>query len=300
VSAARNFAVFSDRFIIVPARQIGIISPSGDAMFLKALALFMSSDFMFYHQFIRATQLGVQRAVATLDALRQLPVPLALLSRADLKEWADLHGKLVKFPPRPLYRENVEVGQTIFLTEESEPIAPLLRQLNKLTAQVLGLDDRERALVHDLVRVRFALNDGKRGPEAMNPPTVPELRTYAQRLKTELDDFVNGDGDRLHRVTVVCSDDSAAVEVDFTRDHKLAEKIEVLRASSEEAKAFQKTRERLLEQRAQWVYFNRNLRLYRGHKTYLFKPLHRFHWTESVAMMDASDLIAETLAAPTT
>ena len=299
VSAARNFAIYSEDYIIVPPRQLGVISPASDKMFLKALGLYLSSDFTFYHQFLCSSQAGIKRDVATLEALRQLPLPLAQLSRADLKEWVDLHSRLVKFPPRPLHREDVEVGQTTFPSEELEPIAPLLRQLNSLTAQVLGLDDRERALVHDLVRVRFALNDGKRGPEAMTPPSIPELRAYASRLKTELDDFIAGEGDRLHRVTVICSDDSAAVEVDFTRDHKAAEKVEVQRASSEEARAFQETRKRLLEKHAQWVYFNRNLRLYRGHQTYLFKPLHRFHWTESAAMMDASDLIAETLTAPT-
>jgi replication fork clamp-binding protein CrfC len=204
---------------------------------------------------------------------------------------------LAKCPPRPLHLQKKESGQGKFdFNEKSENKSkPLVDELNDLTAQVLGLDSRERALVHDLVRVRFQLNDGKRGHEAMRPPENSELRDYARRLKQELDDFVGDDSDRLHRVTVVHADDSAMVEVDFTRDHEAARKVELLRATSEEAKRLRTKRKELLEERAQWVYFNRNLRIYRGHQTYLFKPLQRFHWTESAAMMDASDLIAETL-----
>jgi hypothetical protein len=89
----------------------------------------------------------------------------------------------------------------------------------------------------------------------------------------------------------------SSVEVDFTRNREKSKSVKLFRASSEEARKLQTKRKQLLEERAQWVYFNRNLRVYRGHQTYLFKPLQRFHWTESVAMMDASDIIAETLGA---
>lgn len=297
VSAARNFAIYSDRYVLLPSRQIGVISPSKDKGFLKALALFLSSDFAFYHQFLRSTQFGVQRGRATLEALRYLPVPLADLSRSDLQEWVDLHAQLIKFPPRMMDVEDKEEAQgELALAEETHSkIKPLLQQLNDLTAEVLGLDDKEKALVHDLVQVRFQLNDGKLGVEAMRPPESKELRAYARRVKEELDDFVGNDSDRLHRVTVVHGDDSAMVEVDFTRDHEAARKVELLRASADEARRLRAKRQELLEEKAQWVYFNRNLRLYRGHQTYIFKPLHRFHWTESSAMMDASDLIAETV-----
>lgn len=187
VSAARNFAIFSDDYIIVPARQIGIVSPTKDTVFLKALSLFLNSDFVFYHQFLRSTHFGVQRGVATLEALRQLPVPLTTLSPSDLKEWVDLHAKLAIFPPRPLRLEKRESEQDKFdfANAAQSKTLPLLDKLNEMTAHLLGLDSRERALVHDLVRVRFQLNDGKRGHEAMRTPETLELRDYARRLKQE-------------------------------------------------------------------------------------------------------------------
>jgi hypothetical protein len=299
VSAARNFAVYSEDFIIVPARQIGIVSKNEDRPMLKALALYLSSDFAYYHQFIRSTELGIKRDRATLEALRQLPIPVANLSRSDLKEWSDLHAKLVKCAPRFLHSEESDQGQSSFEFEEDgkDDAGPLVEKLNKMVADALGLDARERALVHDLVRVRLHLNDGKLGKEAIRPPTDAELQSYGSRLRQELDEFIGADARRFHAITVIREADSAMVEVDLVSDREAARELKVWRASTEAAAKLMKTRRQLLEERSQWVYFNRNLRVYRGHQTYLFKPLQRFHWTESAAMLDAGELIAETLGA---
>ena len=305
VSAARNFAVYSEEFIVVPPRQIGIVSPNQDAVFLKALSLYLSSDFAFYHQFYRSTQFGVQMGRATLEALRQLPVPLARLSRAELQTWADLHAELEKLPPRELNEKPDEDAAADRRDLFTAPAAAdstettrsrLLARLNELTSEALGLDACERALVHDLVRVRIALNDGKRGEEAMRPPTSEELAIYARRLKQELDDFVADSSERHHRVTVCHETDSAMIEVDFCSDKKASAKPAVLAATSTLASKFRGTRTKLLVEHAQWVYFERNLRVYRGTQTYVFKPMNRVHWTESAAMLDAGEIIAETLA----
>jgi hypothetical protein len=300
VSAARNFAVFSDEFVIVPPRQIGIVSCSGDKDFLKALSLFLSSDFAFYHQFFRSTELGIKRDRATLESLRKMPIPLANLSRAELKEWSDLHTKLAKCQPRKLEdskRKPTSEQQDMF-RETDDGLDALLAQLNEMTADALGLTTEERSLVHDLVQVRYALNDGKRGDAAMRTPGTEELKTYARTLKAELDEFAGDFAGRIHKVTVVTDEESAMVEIDFSKDHEAA-RIPVIRSASDsEGKALARTRNRLLSEEGawQWVYFDRNLRVYRGRKTYLFKPLHRFHWTVSAALTDASQVIAETLS----
>jgi len=203
VSASRNFAIYSENYFIVPKTQLGIVSPSGDKNFLKALALFLSSEFTFYHQFFRSTQMGLKRPVATLKALRQLPVPIMALKKGELEQWSNLHEKLAKCPPRKLNPKYSEAEQKGLFAEENEEIEQLLQQLNDLTAQALGLDERERVLIHDFVRVRFSLDDGQQGYEAVRLPTDHELHTYARRLKEELDSFIAQDADRLHRVSVV-------------------------------------------------------------------------------------------------
>lgn len=299
VSEGRTFAVYSEDFIVVPARQIGIVSLSSDRNFLKALSLFLSSDFVFFHQLFHASHFGVKRPIATLKALRKLPVPILGLGREELKQWAALHTELSKCKPR--FLEDTKKTSTeypdLFETPDTK-LKELLTRLNELVADALSLSMEERALVHDLVQVRFALDDGKMGDAAMRAPATKELRAYAKTLKDELDDFAGDEAGRSHRITVVSDGRSAMIEIDFTKDLEAARKPSVLDAAEAEAKAFNKTRNLLLSEESawQWAYFNRNLRIYRGRKTYVFKPLNRFHWTPSAALTDASQIIAETLA----
>jgi hypothetical protein len=300
VSAARTFAIYSEKYIIVEARQLGIVSPTEDKEFLKALSLFLSSDFAFYHQFFRSTELGVKRDRATLAALRKMPIPLASLSRGQTSQWVDLHTKLAKCKPRKLERTTRKrnpVQADMFERHEGD-LDELLRLLNDMTADALGLSPLERTLIRDFVHVRYALNDGKRGAAAMGKPEVSELRSYAGALKDELDDFVGPDGGRAHRITVLADDRSAMIEIDFTTDITGAAAPLIVSADDVGGRALARARELLLDNSDawQWNYFNRNLRIYGGRKTYVLKPLNRFHWTQSTALTDASQIIAETLS----
>ena len=300
VGENRTFAVYSNEFIVVPPRQIGIVSISSDEVFLKALSLYLSSDFVFYHQLFHASHFGIKRPIATLKALRKLPLPLVNLSRTELKEWVSLHSRLVTCKPRSLAttKKKPEQAQGDFFEQPEDDLDALLAQLNEMTSNILGLSEEERCLVYDLAQVRYALDDGKRGNAAMRVPDGDELELYARTLKNELDDFAGDFAGRSHKVTVVADGESAMIEVDFTTDHDSACLPSICSASDAEAKALTQTRNRLLKDEGawQWVYFDRNLRIYRGRKTYVFKPLNRFHWTVSAALTDASQIIAETLS----
>ncbi len=128
VSAARYFAVYSEQFLVVPPRQIGIVSPAEDHDFLKALSLFLSSDFVFYHQFLTSVQFGVQRARATLQALRTLPIPFAEYNRTELASWVDLHARLIKVKPRQLDERPTSAESQLSLfcpNEDDSPVLPI-------------------------------------------------------------------------------------------------------------------------------------------------------------------------------
>ena len=72
----------------------------------------------------------------------------------------------------------------------------------------------------------------------------------------------------------------------------------ILRADQKTARRLEETRKRLRKEHAQWVYFNRDLRIYEGNRLYLLKPMQRFHWTVSQAMSDALEIIGEMALAP--
>jgi hypothetical protein len=284
VSAARNFAVYSDGFIVVPPRQIGIVSVDGNRPLLKALALYLSSDFAYYHQFLTSTQFGVKRDVATLESLRQIPIPLLNLAHEELAQWEALHDRLARTKPR-LLPDPRQPDAELDESPGDDGQDALVEELNRRVSDALGLDEAERALVHDFIHVRLALNDGKIGSAAMRNADTSELQTYAEWFQRELN--ANADGGTRYSVTVLYDVRSGFIVIEPANGGVA---VRVLAADSAAARTFAATRERLREERAQWVYFDRALRLHRGEKTYFFKPIHRMHWTRTRAMLDAADV----------
>lgn len=82
----------------------------------------------------------------------------------------------------------------------------------------------------------------------------------------------------------------------LTRNGTTKGLISVLRANDLEAAALERCLQHVRRQRSQWVYFDRNLRIYDGDQTYVLKPMQRFHWTPSQARIDAIDIVSESIA----
>jgi len=219
-----------------------------------------------------------------------------------LASWVDLHTRLIKVQPRQLNEPPASEGLQLhlFTPNEDNSLQPLLDELNRIVYDSLRLDARERVLVRDLVHVKLELHDGKIGAPAVKTPEEAELHTYAERLKSELDGFIGDALPKRHKVDVVHDDVSGMLCVDLVRNEQSAQQVTVSSASKEIAALLEKTRQRLRKERAQWVYFDRNLRIYEGTRTLVLKPMQRFHWTESQAMVDARHIIAEALAAEET
>jgi len=289
VGAARTFAIFDDGFLIVPPRQIGIVSRTGNSVFLKALALYLNSDFVIYHQFMTSPEFGVKRPRATLQALRSIPIPFTRDDVASLAPWEELYQRTQALAGEGISVEELEAG-TI-----PDGLAAILKAINDLADTALKLDVRQRAAVHDLVRIRLALDDGRVGDAATRRPSQEEIEAYARMLQRELDGFLGDDVPARHRIQILCNHASGMVEIEPVRDTVKSQPITISEAGTNVAEEFERARDLLLEQRSQWVYFDRNLRIYNGVKTYLFKPMRRMHWAQSQALSDAGEVIADTL-----
>ncbi len=277
VGASRNFAVYSEDFLVVPARQIGITTPTGNRDFLKALALYLNSDFVAYQQFLTTTQAGIQKSVNTLRALRSLSLPFTVDS--DLARWQNLHSSI-----EAECASGDDFGQTKFVNE-----------LNELTSESLKLSSRARAAVRDLVHIRMGLVQGKTPASAVNPASADEQRAYGRMLRDELDSFVGLSSPTRHRVNILSDDGSGLIAIDMVTGTTDQQRVEVFRASDPTARGLREARANLLDRRAQWLYFNRNLREYDQGRTYILKPLQHLHWTQTQAIQDAATIIADSL-----
>jgi len=291
--------------LAVPPRQIGIAGPTEHRDLLKALSLFLISDFATYFQFFASPGWGVKRERATLRALTEIPIPFN--QRSDLSAWVELHAEFLAAPSleeeekasshshQPSLFDEQEEKKEVEEKLQPRSLGELKRQLNEMTYAALGLEESERWLIEDLVHVRLTLDEGRLDPKAVGAPSQEEMEAYAWALKTELDSFLGKDAKAKHDVRVVFDRQSGMVRLTL---QKSGAGVSVEKADRQEADAFGQTRALLRRKHSQWMYFDRNLLLFDGPDTYLFKPLQRFHWTRSQALVDADQVIGESLAAP--
>jgi hypothetical protein len=277
VGASRNFAVYTDEYLVVPSRQIGIVSVTDDQRFLKALTLYLNSDFVAYHQFLTASESGIQKTRGTLASLRLLPLPFA--QGGDVESLATLCDRMLRE-----LADRDDFDQT-----------DLVQDLNELTFKALKLSPRARAAVHDLVHVRFGLTRGKTAATAIGLPGPEELTAYAKTLVDDLDSFIGATSDARHHADILVGGGQGLIAVRLVPGDHRAEPVRILNASDEDALRLAEARARLTQQRSQWLYFNRNLRVYDGAETYILKPLQHLHWTRTQAIQDAGEIIADSL-----
>jgi hypothetical protein len=188
----------------------------------------------------------------------------------------------------------------LFGSEEARDGLPeLIREVNDRVYKLLGLRETERMLIEDFVNVKASAIQGKISKEAAGMPDRSELQQYARVLKLELDEFFEGDPRLRHRIGVLYDEGSRTgmVEVELRKNHRGPLPIELKPADAGTSADFERARRQVREKRSQWLYFERNLRIYEGSRVLLLKPLQRIHWLRSQALLDADTIIAETLAA---
>jgi hypothetical protein len=248
---------------------------------LKALTLYLNSQFVQYHQFFGSTQAGVSREVSTLRALRALPVPDCLVE-ADgvvVNAWAALHDKLAA-------SDQMSKSSTLNGLQKLE----LMSELNMRVNDALRLRDHDCVRISDFVEVLLGLTDGKTEERAIRSPTEAELCQYAERLRRELDAFIGAEAGVSHDIEVWNDDRQGVIRIDlFPRRgtvtiHERANAVDVVKQVDD-------LRELLERRFSQWRYFNRNLRVFSGDRIYLFKPMQHFHWLQSQAIQHANEVV---------
>jgi hypothetical protein len=218
-------------------------------------------------------------------------VPFSQIGESELVEWADLHGRIVQAA-----RLENEAGNLFGpRSGKQESLGSLLDELNKRVYRALRFRDFERALVRDLVHVRMTLIKGKVDPIAIRPPVDAEIQKYGIVLTDELDAFIDDQPSLKHSTLIAHDGRTAIIHVQLHKSSVSGERVRVLKVDSAAALDLMSIRELVRKKHSQWIYFERELRLYEGRNTYIVKPLERHHWTESQAYLDAGTIISETL-----
>ena len=280
LDASRRFAVFSNEFLAVPARQVGISGSAKAEETLRALSLFLSSDFCTYHQFLTSPQWGIDMNRADLHALLKMPVPINRLSSVEIREWANVQMELA------------EVSKN-----STAKTGPFIAAINDRVYSLLGIKNAERWVVEDFVRLHLELTKGKAGSVVTRAPTVAERQQHLNSLRECLDGFFATDRGLRHKLEVLVDGESALMAVSLVKS-KIAIEPVVIAADDPASRDLKIIRDRLRTKHSQWVYYDRNLKVYDRKQgvLYQFKPLQRLQWTRRQAVLDADDIIAETLS----
>ena len=279
IDAARRFAIFSEKFILVPPRQLGIAYKKNavpDPFVLKSLALYLYSRFVRYHQFFNTPQWGVKMDITALDTLRSIPIPLDSISENEITLWSKLYDQL---------QNNADSKTPCPQTQET-----LLAEANRRINKALGLRPTEVMLIDDFLNYRMKFVDGRIPKDLLQSCPSKQLTSYAKQLKNELNCFFDDEDEIYH--------DVIPVSIDGPME---AVRINIL-SSPQEAKESRTAItvpdniwDCLRYQHSQWLYFERNLRIFDGNSIYLFKPKERYHWTTSQALLDADNILADIL-----
>jgi tRNA1(Val) A37 N6-methylase TrmN6 len=266
-----DFAAYSDTDFIIRQRKMGIGGGTSDEM--KAVAAVWNSNFAAYLLFfLLSSEWGIDRNLIDKGDAEHLPFPeLTPERQASLcAAWEDAAA---------LESSGAEFGEVKAL-------------LDVRVAAALGLPDSVVLVVGEFFRVRYQLNKGKSPANLRHQPDNDELAVYASRLKNELDGYLAGKAH--HRIVVLHSTRGICASVTLTKDKQPIDP-QVKSADGPEAKTLDALLRSAEKQFSQWVYVKRSVRIFDGDTIHLIKPPRRLEWTQTQAMLDADDIIAEVL-----
>jgi len=284
LSRSREWAVFSNEFLVVPPRQLGIAGLPGQEGLLKALALYLMSDFVRYHQLFHAAEMGVKGSVADKADIEAMPIPFEKLSKDDIKAWAKLYDKL-----RDCWRKMEEH----LLTDTPCFLEELGHKANEMVFDALELSPTDRWLVTDLVHGRMQMIKGKMVVDHKMSSSTDELQAYGKVLLSTLNTFLN---DQRHSVDIYAAKEMAIVAITLNEKDNESLVVRIHEATHSLSSELAEIHEQLVSQHTHWLYFERRLTLYHGNSVYLVKPIQRRHWMRSQALLDADNLIADMLS----
>jgi hypothetical protein len=233
--------------------------------------------------FFEAASWGVDRSKFAKN--EAMPVHVPSLSIEQVRELASVHRQLADLhAPEP---------QRSFLDESDDgkkALSPEVKtRLTNEVARILRIPEHLRVLAKDFTDVRYQLLKGKTTGTAAKPTSIKNLSDYAKHLTKALDAFAK----KHHKVTVVKYVDFVHCTVQITRSQQPFKPV--IQSGNNTEAALGKLWLEMGQGFSQWVYVQRSLRCFMGNKLHLLKSSRLIDWTETQAIMDADDIIAEVL-----
>lgn len=266
-----DFAAFGENDFIIRHDKIGL--SGGSTAEMKAVAAVWSSSYISYLLFfVYSAAWGI--GYSTIDKGDAEDMPFPELTPERVQRLAHAWDAAVKAE-----KSGASFDEVKGLLDEG-------------VSEVLGLPASISLIVRELFRVRYQLNKGKSPPSLSEAPDETEMKKYAARLQAELDGFLAGKANHAIIVRHSVRGISASIRL---LPQRVPVPPQVRRAEGQEAATLEGLLRVAERQFCQWVYVKRSVRIFDGDTVHLVKPPRRLEWTETQALLDADDIIAEVL-----
>jgi hypothetical protein len=267
-----EFAAFSERDFIFRHPKLGLSGPASDGDWLRAVSVIWTSSITLYFLFLNLSAgWGISRSTIDLGDARQMPMPNLT---------ADLVAKLAN-----AYR--LFAAEEVNLANRDD----WQRRLDQEVAAILRIPSHIMLLAREFREFRLPLVKGKAPRGVMKAPDQRQLESYARQLTSELDRFLERER-RRHCVNILSADAGIIAAIELVNIGQIPRPT-VRIAGADEQKHVHDILRAAEQKYGQWIYVRRSVRVFAGSKIYLCKPARRLEWTESQALLDAGDIIAE-------
>jgi len=274
-----KFAAYSDANFVLSHPHIGLAVPEKDADHLRALSLVLNSSLTKYLLFFHSSSWGVFVSSVGLNETKEIPVPV--MSDEQINELALLH--------REMAADEMAPAQGMLVGEAPDMQAAI----DDAVERVLDVPEEISVVAREFMQVRYQLNQGKVPGSVVRPPKPAELERYAARLLKELDEF---SGERhVARINQARELTLCTVRLGNASDDRM---LVVEEEGDEITDSHKDLWEALGQERSQWVYVQRSLYFFDGDAVHIMKAPRLIDWTETQALLDSDDVIAEVLAQP--
>jgi hypothetical protein len=275
INKGRRFAVFSNKFLILPPGENGIHGKN--IPLLKSLALYLISPVARWHQFLVSSEWGISTSIARLDDLEALPIPLSLQDDRTISQLARLYDNLA------------DDANQVFSKKDA-----LLDEAEAVFWRLLKFRPHERELIEGFFAGSYQCIKGKLPDDAIDPATPADIQKYCRSLRRELDEYLQERGVR-HQITVTLDDKQVCLAVEGRRTSKAIESF-IHESNHGQSEVLKRIAKQLRQKHSQRVYFEKTLFFYDHGRILFFKPRRRIEWNVRQAVLDADDLIGELLS----
>ncbi|BAZ13246.1 hypothetical protein NIES4071_50850 [Calothrix sp. NIES-4071] len=264
------FRTTAHKYFTIPEPLFTISCPEEDTNYLRAISICLNSYISDYYNFFKSTQWGVDRNSIFIQDIRTIAVPA--LSTNQIVE-------ISKLQQEPYMSEIGTVAQ---------------ERLDKEIGRILNIPRNISIIAKDFINVRCTLNKNK-AIIATQPSAEHHLLEYGECLARELDEFVEGSGTR-HKISIVNSNSFTICTVEIAKSSSPIDiTVTIVTNNNNYYYLLGNIQQEPRYKFNQWVYTQCGIYIFDGAKIHICKASRLIDWTQTQALNDSDDIIAQVL-----